>query len=63
MVYAQPAKKLIPWSFGRLTWPHFIKRAMLCEQLYRRNKFGGHPTIVFNHYLCKFHVNGGFLSF
>jgi 23S rRNA (pseudouridine1915-N3)-methyltransferase len=31
-------------SFGAMTWPHFLVRAMLAEQLYRARAIGqGHP--------------------
>ncbi len=32
------------WSFGAMTWPHLMVRAMLCEQLYRATSIiAGHP--------------------
>jgi len=32
------------WSFGRVTWPHMMVRAMLAEQLYRAHTINsGHP--------------------
>ena len=32
------------WSFGRVTWPHMLVRAMLAEQLYRcYTMLNGHP--------------------
>lgn len=32
------------WSFGRVTWPHMLVRAMLAEQLYRSHSIiSGHP--------------------
>ncbi|MGE0754449.1 MAG: 23S rRNA (pseudouridine(1915)-N(3))-methyltransferase RlmH [Alphaproteobacteria bacterium] len=33
----------VVWSFGRVTWPHMLVRAMLAEQLYRAH------TILQNH--------------
>jgi 23S rRNA (pseudouridine1915-N3)-methyltransferase len=32
------------WSFGRVTWPHMLVRALLAEQLYRAHSIiTGHP--------------------
>jgi 23S rRNA (pseudouridine1915-N3)-methyltransferase len=32
------------WSFGAMTWPHLMVRAMLAEQLYRATSIiAGHP--------------------
>ena len=32
------------WSFGRVTWPHMLVRALLAEQLYRAHSIiSGHP--------------------
>lgn len=32
------------WSFGAMTWPHLLVRAMLAEQLYRATTIiSGHP--------------------
>ena len=32
------------WSFGAMTWPHLMVRAMLTEQLYRATSIiAGHP--------------------
>ena len=32
------------WSFGAVTWPHLLVRAMLAEQLYRATTIiAGHP--------------------
>jgi 23S rRNA (pseudouridine1915-N3)-methyltransferase len=38
------ARADVTLSFGALTWPHFLVRAMLAEQLYRARAIaGGHP--------------------
>ena len=37
-------KAKLVWSFGRVTWPHMLVRAMLAEQLYRAHSvLCGHP--------------------
>lgn len=37
-------KAKIIWSFGRVTWPHMLVRALLAEQLYRTHSvISGHP--------------------
>ena len=37
-------KANLVWSFGRLTWPHILVRAMLAEQIYRaQTLINGHP--------------------
>lgn len=41
---AQRAKADMLLSFGRLTWPHMLARAMLAEQLWRATAIlSGHP--------------------
>ncbi len=37
-------KAQLVWSFGRVTWPHMLVRALLAEQLYRAfSLLSGHP--------------------
>ncbi len=37
-------KARLVWSFGRVTWPHMLVRALLAEQLYRAHSvISGHP--------------------
>ena len=37
-------KAKVTWSFGRVTWPHLLVRALLAEQLYRaQTLISGHP--------------------
>ncbi|MDE3016739.1 MAG: 23S rRNA (pseudouridine(1915)-N(3))-methyltransferase RlmH [Pseudomonadota bacterium] len=37
-------KAHLVWSFGRVTWPHMLVRALLAEQLYRAHSvLSGHP--------------------
>ena len=37
-------KAQLTWSFGRVTWPHMLVRAMLAEQIYRaQTLISGHP--------------------
>ena len=37
-------KAKLTWSFGRVTWPHMLVRALLAEQLYRAHSvISGHP--------------------
>ena len=37
-------KSNLIWSFGKVTWPHMLVRAMLAEQLYRTHTLlSGHP--------------------
>ena len=41
---AERASADLVWSFGAMTWPHLLVRAMLCEQLYRATTIiAGHP--------------------
>lgn len=41
---AERASADLLWSFGAMTWPHLLVRAMLAEQLYRATSIiAGHP--------------------